>query len=153
LVERPPAGIRLRPATALDAGRIRSLILRVRINPTQLDWRRFVVAVDPADRLIGCGQVKPHSDGSRELASIAVRPAWRLRQVASAIVADLQQRHAPPLWLTCRPRLAGFYKRFGFQIVEQPEAMPRYFQKIVRLARLGDWLGSGERLAVMQWEG
>jgi len=148
-----PAGIRLRSATDRDAGRIRSLILRVRINPTQLDWSRFVVAVDPDERLIGCGQVKPHGDGSRELASIAVRPAWRLRRVASAIVADLQRLHSPPLWLTCRPWLAAFYERFGFQIVEEPDAMPRYFQKIVRLARLGDWLGSGERLAVMQWKG
>jgi amino-acid N-acetyltransferase len=112
-----------------------------------------VVAVDLEDRLIGCGQVKAHSDGSRELASIAVRPAWRRRQVASAIVAELQRVHAPPLWLTCRPRLAGFYERFGFQIVEQSDAMPRYFQKVVRLARLGDWLGSGERLSVMRWEG
>ena len=148
-----PAGIRLRPATDRDAGRIRSLILRVRINPTQLDWRRFVVAVDPADRLVGCGQVKPHSDGSRELASVAVRPAWRLRRVASAIIVELQRLHPPLLWLTCRPRLAAFYERFGFLVVEQPEAMPRYFQKIVRLARLGDWLGSGERLAVMRWNG
>lgn len=152
-MERLPHGIRLRPATDRDAGRIRSLILRVRINPTQLDWRRFVVAVDPAERLIGCGQVKPHGDGSRELASIAVRPAWRRRQVASAIVAELQRLHPPPLWLTCRPKLTGFYERFGFQIVEQPDAMPRYFQKILRLARLGDWLGSGERLAVMRWKG
>ena len=147
-----PAAIQLRPATDREAGRIRSLILRVRINPTQLDWRRFVVAVDPAGRLVGCGQVKPHRDGSRELASIAVRPAWRRRQVASAIVAELQRLHPPPLWLTCRPKLIGFYERLGFQIVEQPDAMPRYFQKIVRLARLGDWLGSGERLAVMRWD-
>jgi len=153
LVQGLPAGIRLRPATDREAGRIRSLILRVRINPTQLDWRRFIVAVDSDERLVGCGQVKPHADGSRELASIAVRPAWRHRQAASAIVVELQRRHPPPLWLTCRPRLTGFYERFGFQIVEQAEAMPRYFQKIVRLARLGDWLGSGERLAVMRWEG
>lgn len=153
MVEGLPHGIRLRPATDRDAGRIRSLILRVRINPTQLDWRRFVVAVDPADHLIGCGQVKPHGDGSRELASIAIRPAWRRRHVASAIVAELQWLHPPPLWLTCRTRLSGFYERFGFHIVHQPEAMPRYFQKIVRLARLGNWLGSGEQLAVMLWKG
>src|SRR3989304_5329525 len=70
--------LRLRPETAADAGAIRSLIFRVGINPRGLDWRRFQVAVDPGGRLVGCGQVKPHADGSRELASIAVPPKGRI---------------------------------------------------------------------------
>ncbi len=148
-----PAGIRLRPAAAGDSRRIRSLILRVGINPTGLDWHRFLLAVDAEDRLIACGQVKPHGDGTRELASIAVRPAWRRKGVASAIIADLQGREPAPLWLTCRSPLTSFYHRFGFEEVLRPEAMPRYFQRVVRLARIARWFRSGEYLAVMIWKG
>ncbi|MBM2843258.1 MAG: GCN5-related N-acetyltransferase, partial [Anaerolineales bacterium] len=98
----------LRPATAADAGAIRSLIFRVGINPRDLDWRRFLVAVDVQGKLIGCGQVKPHSDGSRELASIAVRPKWRGRGLASEIIRRLMAEGGPPLWLMCRSDLADF---------------------------------------------
>jgi len=148
-----PAGARLREATVRDAGRIRSLILRVGINPTGLHWRRFLLAVDDQDRLLGCGQVKPHEDGTQELASIAVRPAWRKKGLASAIIAELQGRHSPPLWLTCRSSLTGFYVRFGFEEVRPPDAMPGYFTKVVRLARIARWFTSGEYLAVMVWRG
>lgn len=146
-----PEGIRLRAATAADGPRIRSLIFRVGINPTGLDWRRFTLAVDSRDRLIGCGQVKPHQDGSLELASIAVRPAWRKRGVASAVVSSLQAQTPPPLWLTCRRGLAKFYDRFGFEEVQDPESLPRYFQKLLRLARLGKWFGPRGGLMVMVW--
>jgi hypothetical protein len=50
------AATRLRAATASDAGAIRLLIFRVGINPRDLDWRRFLVAVDEAGKLIGCGR-------------------------------------------------------------------------------------------------
>jgi hypothetical protein len=36
----------------------------VRINPMDLDWRHFWLVVDQDDSLIGCGQIKPHSDGT-----------------------------------------------------------------------------------------
>ena len=62
----------VRPATREDFPAIRSLIHTVRINPTGLGWRRFLVAVTPQGRLLGCGQIKLHADGSREMASIAV---------------------------------------------------------------------------------
>jgi N-acetylglutamate synthase-like GNAT family acetyltransferase len=118
-----------------------------------LDWRHFVVAVDAEGRMVGCGQVKQHGDGSRELASVAVEESWRRRGVASSLVADLQQRHGPPLWLTCQSTLADFYQRFGFMEVHDPQHLPRYFRKILRLVRMFRWLGPGERLAVMLWEG
>ena len=70
---------RLRPATATDAVRIRQIISRVHINPTALDWHRFILAVDQAGYVIACGQVKPHAGGLQELASLAVLPAWRMK--------------------------------------------------------------------------
>jgi N-acetylglutamate synthase-like GNAT family acetyltransferase len=153
LVAGTPAGVRLRPASRQDASKIRSLIIRVQINPMSLDWQHFVVAVDDGGELVGCGQVKHHGDGSRELASIAVEEPWRRRGVASSLVADLQQRHGSPLWLTCQSALVGFYQPFGFREVHDPRLLPRYFRKILRLARMFRWLGPGERLAVMLWEG
>ncbi len=71
----PENVFRIRPATADDAPVVRALIRRVRINPTGLDWRRFLVAEGPEGMIIACGQVKPHGDGTRELSSVAVAEA------------------------------------------------------------------------------
>jgi N-acetylglutamate synthase-like GNAT family acetyltransferase len=141
-----------RGALAREAGAIRRLVLRTGINPRDLDWHRFLVAIDGEGRVIGCGQVKPHGDGSRELASIAVRPRWRMRGVASEVIRRLMAQSGPPLWLMCRPNLAGFYDRFGFVRVRDPERMPRYFRRVYRLATAAARLISGEHpMAVMVW--
>lgn len=123
----------LRPAARSDAFAIRLLIWRVRINPMNLNWRRFVVAVDRQGRLLGCGQVKPHGDGSRELASIASQLNARGQGVAHAIIAHLLEQSAPPLYLTCSARLEGFYRRFGFRVLlpaEMPSDLRRRWQQV-----------------------
>ena len=53
----------LRPASEEDFPAIRALIRIVGINPTGLDWHRFVVAVTPDDEMIGCGQVNQDAAG------------------------------------------------------------------------------------------
>jgi len=130
----PEPAFTLRPARKEDSRAIRSLILRVGINPTGLDWRRFLLAVLADGKMIGCGQIKPHSDGSSELASIAVHPDWRGCGVARAIIEDLLASHRGELFLTCRSRLGPLYEKFGFRTVAEPE-MPPYFQRVARLAR------------------
>ncbi len=126
---------RLRPALASDAVRIRLIIHQVHINPLGLDWRRFILAVDEHDRAIGTGQVKPHQDGSRELASIAVVPEWRGQEIARAIIEHLLAANPGTLYLTCGSVLGGFYKKFGFRPVGSDE-MPPYFRRLSRLAEL-----------------
>jgi N-acetylglutamate synthase-like GNAT family acetyltransferase len=126
----------LRPAVQEDSWRIRWLVWRSGINPTDLDWRRFTVAVDSTGSLIGCGQIKLHPDGSHELASIAVERRWRAKGVASAIIQRLLQRHQGSLYLMCRSPLGPFYHRFDFRSIEEAQ-MPAYFRKISRLVR---WL-------------
>jgi amino-acid N-acetyltransferase len=139
----------LRPATAADAAAIRSLVYAARINPTGLEWRRFVVAISPEGEVIGCGQIKPHSDGSRELASIVTAPGWRGNGVARAMIEHLIDINPGPLYLTCRLRLGPFYEKFGFRMVGADEMTP-YFRKLSRLARLLHFIGSGnDRLLVM----
>jgi len=130
----------LRPATAGDAAAIHSLIHAARINPAGLDWHRFVVAVLADGEVIGCGQIKPHKDDSRELASIAVTPAWRGNGVARLIIEHLMAVSPGPLYLTCRARLGPFYERFGFRVVGEGE-MTRSFRRLSRLARLVGFIG------------
>ena len=85
-------------ATKQDFPAIRALIYAVHINPTGLDWRRFLVAVTPDNELLGCGQVKRHFDGSRELASIAVQEQARGQGLARAVIQELLVREtARPL--------------------------------------------------------
>jgi amino-acid N-acetyltransferase len=123
---------RLRPATQRDAPAIRALVRGAGINPFGLDWQRFILAVDAEDRVIGCGQVKSHRDGSRELASIAVLPSWRLKGVARSIIERLLSDHSGTLYLTCRERLGKFYARFGFRTARLDEMSP-YFRRLAVL--------------------
>ena len=121
-------GYVLRPAQPKDALPIRKLIWQVRINPTGLDWHHFWVAVDGNDRLLGCGQLKPHADGSLELASIAVHPQRRGLGIARAIINRLMGEAGRPLYLECAAPLRSFYERFAFRVISLEE-MPPSFQR------------------------
>jgi amino-acid N-acetyltransferase len=123
----------LRPARVADQGAITSIVRAARINPMGLDWRRFMVA-DAAGRIIGVGQIKPHHDGCRELASIAVVPDRRGEGIASRLIQALLASEPPggPLYLICRPPLEAFYTRFAFHRIQASE-MPPHFRRIARL--------------------
>jgi len=125
----------LRSATIADAATIRQIISLVQINPMSLNWQRFILAIDRDGKVIGCGQVKPHSDGSRELASIAVLPEWRSKGIARAIIEHLLEQYPGRLYLTCRSRLGPLYQKFGFQAL-QFEEMPPYYKRLSRLVAL-----------------
>lgn len=140
----------IRPAQASHARAIRALIHRVGINPTALDWRRFWVITGRGGRLLACGQVKPHGDGTRELASIAVQPEWQGHGLGKAIIAALLRENPPPLYLTCRAGLRSYYARFGFTEVADTD-LPPYFRRIRRLFSLYRRLfRPAEDLAVMR---
>jgi amino-acid N-acetyltransferase len=142
-------GILLRPATAQDAASIRSLIHRVHINPWNLDWRRFLVAVNETGRLIGCGQLKPHGRGIVELASIAVEPQYRDQGIARRIIDALIARAPRPLYLTCRSSLGPLYAKWGFRELAAAE-MPGYFRRLARAMSIAaGLLRLQERLLVM----
>lgn len=124
----------VRQARREDFAAIRELIGIVRINPTGLDWRRFVVAHTPGGEFAGCGQLKPHGDGSLELASIAVVPGMRGQGAARAVIEKLLEDGPRPLYLMCRARLGPFYEKFGFRAIDLAD-MPPYFRRIQKLAR------------------
>ncbi len=142
----------LRRAGQPDESAIRALIHQVGINPMGLDWRHFVLAVDENDRMIGCGQIKPHFDGTCELASIAVMPERRGQGIARAVIEHLLAENFPPLYLTCRSELGPLYEKFGFRVLQASELTP-YFKRIRRLASLIHRLNAGiGPLLIMIWE-
>jgi N-acetylglutamate synthase-like GNAT family acetyltransferase len=125
----------LRSAAEADFPAIKDLIHQVGINPTGLDWRRFTVAETPDGEFIGCGQLKPHSDGTLEMASIAVKSNWRGKGVARIIIQKLMAAAPRPLYLTCRAKMGPFYEKFGFRAVNGAE-LPRYFRRLSQVAGL-----------------
>jgi N-acetylglutamate synthase-like GNAT family acetyltransferase len=143
----------LRGATQQDESAIRALIHQVGINPMALDWRHFLLAVDEKDRMIGCGQIKAHFDGTRELASIAVVPEQRGQGIARAVIEQLKAENFPPLYLTCRSELSLMYEKFGFRTLK-PEELTPYFKRIWRFAHLIQRLNAEiGQLSIMLWEG
>ena len=140
----------IRPALETEADRIRDLIHQVGINPMGLDWKRFVVAINERDEMLGCGQLKPHGSEILELASIAVYSQHRGKGIARLIIEHLLKDSPRPLYLMCRSPLGPLYKKFGFYEIPYEE-MPRYFQRMSRLAGLVTALARHEeRLLVMK---
>jgi predicted N-acetyltransferase YhbS len=142
----------LRPAQKADQSLIKNLVRDAGINPFGLKWSRFIVAVDEEDRIVGCGQVKPHRDGSLELASIAVLKNWRIQGIARAIIREQQEAYGRPLWLTCVDHLVPFYELFGFGEIDDMSQMPLYFRSAKRFFTLYLKLTRAKgQLAVMVW--
>jgi len=140
----------LRPARETEAAQIRELIHLVGINPMDLDWKRFIVAVNDLGEMIGCGQLKPHGKEILELASLAVYPDHQGKGVARAIVQYLLKDSPRPLYLMCESSLGPFYEKFGFRGISYEE-MPRYFQRISKLVGLATTLARREEhLLVMK---
>lgn len=128
------------------------MILREHLNPISLDWRRFTLAVGENGDVAACVQVKPHGDGTRELASLVVQPKFRGQHLAHRLVESVLARESGPIYLTCRASLQPFYHRFGF--TSQPEAdLPRYFRRLTQLFRFFQRIARiTENLIVMRRE-
>src|SRR6266508_6235792 len=140
----------IHPARETESAQIKNLIHLVGINPMDLDWKRFVVAVNDQDEMIGCGQLKQHGKDILELASLAVYPEHQGKGVARAIVEYLLKDSPRPLYLMCQSSLGPLYEKFGFRGISYEE-MPRYFQRITKLVGLATSLARREeRLLVMK---
>lgn len=115
-----------------------------------LDWRRFIVAVDAEDRVIGSGQIKPHGSDILELASIAVHPDHRGEGIARAIIEHLLKDSPRPMYLICASGMGPLYEKFGFVSLSHAE-MPKYFQRLSRLAdAVMSFTRDGDHLLVMK---
>ena len=104
---------------------IEALIRKVDINPYNLDWRRFIVAWDREKNLVGCGQIKLHRDGTPELASIAVEPAYRGQGIARVIIQRLLKDYPyKKLYVFCPQSLEAMYSKFGFEPCPKKDVPP-----------------------------
>jgi len=142
--------ITLRPATHTDQKPIKDLIHKVGINPTRLNWERFIIAEEEG-QFVGCVQLKPHSDGVQELASLAVQPEKQGQGIGGQLIRALLEREHGELYLTCRLRLTSYYEKFGFRALA-PTEVPSTFRIQVRFGRLLAKLTKFEGLSVMRRE-
>ena len=142
----------IRPALESESAQIKALINVVGINPTGLDWKRFIVAVNAEGLVISCGQLKPHGADILELASIGTLPAYRGKGLAREVIEALLTKGPRPLYLMCIAHNGPMYEKFGFRIIEG-EDMPRYFRRIKKLFDVTDvFRHSSEELLVMKLE-
>jgi N-acetylglutamate synthase-like GNAT family acetyltransferase len=140
----------LRPATKEDAREIHKIIRNMNLNPMNLNWQHFILAVDRVGKLIGCGQIKKHTDGSSELASVAVLPEMRGNGIARNIILSLLEKHPGRLYLTCGTSIVALYEKFGFKEIP-PEEFTPYFRRLSRLANYFNKLFDSEnRMVVMR---
>jgi N-acetylglutamate synthase-like GNAT family acetyltransferase len=144
--------IQIRAAQESESTPIRDLIHLVGINPTGLDWKRFIVAVNAEGQVIACGQIKPHGADIQEMASIATHPDHRGKGLARKIIDALLKESARPMYLMCIAHNGPMYEKFGFKALDYKD-MPRYFQRIQKVFNLADvFRRTGEELLVMKLE-
>jgi N-acetylglutamate synthase-like GNAT family acetyltransferase len=133
-LDEPKPYLLIRTASVADQKTIEQIVTEADINANDLDWQRFTVAeMDGA--VIGTGQVKRHKDDTRELASIAVRPAWQGQGIASRIIQALLQCETEPVYLICEEQAEAFYARFGFRKLA-PSEFPHMLAVIRRAFRM-----------------
>lgn len=142
----------IRPAQESESAQIKELIHLVGINPTGLDWKRFLVAVEPSGRIISCGQIKPHGADILELASIATHPDFRGLGIARMIIERLIGETPRPIYLMCVEHNGPMYEKFGFKRLGEKQ-MPGYFRRINKLFTVAKAVGrTDENLWVMKLE-
>lgn len=142
----------IHPAVESESAQIKNLIHLVGINPTGLDWKRFIVAVNDGGQVIACGQVKPHGADIQEMASIAVSSAYRGGGIARKIIEELLSKTSRPVYLMCMGHNGPMYEKFEFKSIPF-EQMPRYFQRIQKVFAIADvFRKTGEEFLVMMLE-
>lgn len=124
----------IRPATAADGPAIRRLVGDARLNPRDLDWRRFLV-MDAAGAAVACAQVRVHGGGTRELASVTVAADRRGEGLGRAIAeAAIAREPARPLYLYAESLNVPFWDRFGFVLIDGGD-VPTDLRGSLRIAR------------------
>jgi amino-acid N-acetyltransferase len=124
----------VRRAESKDRFTIRAMVYRACLNPFGIDWKRFTVA-EAEGRVIGVRQVRILRDGTREIASGVVLPAFRRRGVGTRLMETILERKRGPLYLMCDGKWEHYYRRFGFQVVEK-EDLPDSFRREYRIMKI-----------------
>ena len=137
-----PLPITIRVARAEDEAGILGLVRAERLNPFDLDWRRFVLATD-AGGIVGAAQLRRHADGSRELGSLVVRRQARRHGVAARLIDAVLARRDSRIFMITGELFAHHYARWGFRPIAPGDAP----WPVLRNYWLGRLAGLQSRLA------
>jgi N-acetylglutamate synthase-like GNAT family acetyltransferase len=139
----------VRAACIEDQPAIKQIVRQANISPLGIDWHRFIV-VEDHHQIVGIGQIKPHRDGTQELASLALTPDRQGQGIGRVIVQALLARASGTLYLFCERKMQVYYVFFGFRRLNSSQ-MPTYFRFLSFLLNtLFFLLGKKERVIVMR---
>ncbi len=96
-----------------DEAGIQALIRAERLRPTGNDWRRFLVAADPAG-VAGAVQMRQYKDGTKELGSLVVRRDLRGRGLGERLIRELLRNHLGTAYMITHEGLTNLAQRSGF---------------------------------------
>lgn len=131
-----PAGqLTVRKAGVPDETAIKALVLSERMNPNNLDYGNFMVAVQ-GERVVGAAQIRCHADGTRELGSLMIAPEHRGGTIAFALVDALLQSETRTVFAITGQALARNAAHWGFTTID-PRSAPASIRFNYRIGRLG----------------
>jgi ribosomal protein S18 acetylase RimI-like enzyme len=107
-------------------------MLQEAMNPISISQDHLLVAFDdddPAEKLMGFGQIRPLDGVYSELASLYVFPDHRSKGIGGSLVEELLERYdkqgttnAPgTVCLLALSETAPFYEKYGFMVVNENE--------------------------------
>lgn len=125
---------KIRRAREADEHAIATLVRSERLNPLDLDWRRFVLAVDPRG-ILGAVQLRMHDDDSRELGSLVVREDARGRGIAARLIDALLAPVVTRVCMITGAAFAAHYARWGFRRID-PSVAPAAVRRNYHIGRI-----------------
>ena len=125
----------LRPARRDERWLIFRRILRERLDPTKLEWQRFVMAEAEDGAILGFAQMKDWGEGVREFGSLVVEPEARGQGIGGKLIAHFVAEFPRPIYLFCGGHNVAYYLRFGFRRLKKESEVPGPLQKKWRTAQ------------------
>jgi N-acetylglutamate synthase-like GNAT family acetyltransferase len=130
----------VRRARPDDQPVITAMVRRARLNPAGLRWEQFVVG-ERDGRPVGVAQLRRHSDGAKELASLVVESGARGQGIATNMVDTLLAGETAAVYALIDRRFADHFARWGFRQVGRGE-LPPSVSRIYLIGRVVTALGS-----------
>jgi amino-acid N-acetyltransferase len=130
----------VRRARPDDQPVITAMVRRARLNPAGLRWEQFVVG-ERDGRAVGIAQLRRHSDGAKELASLVVEPGARGQGIATHMVDTLLAGETAAVYALIDRRFTGHFARWGFRQVGRGD-LPSSVSRTYLIGRVVTALGS-----------
>lgn len=136
---RPSVSLRqvvsLRPARRDERWLIVRRVLRERLDPTKLEWQRFVMAEAADGQILGFAQMKDWGEGVQEFGSLVVEPEARGQGIGGKLLTHFVTEFPRPVYLFCGGHNVAYYLRFDFRRLKKESEIPRPLQKKWRTAQ------------------